>query len=114
MGDSNRLLSMIFGDHQVLKTPVADAAGDILNRRIEHNPGRTGTIFPAVVAFPFFAVKPLAAKNVFALDALSNHFIPRCFIGMQMSYPKGSFPLLLSFIIISAETIFALTFSRFQ
>ena len=101
------------GDHQVLKTPVADAAGDILNRRIEHNPGRTGTIFPAVVAFPFFAVKPLAAKNVFAMDALSNHFFPRCFIGMQMSYPKGSFPLLLSLILISAETIFALTFTRF-
>ena len=97
----------------MLKTPVTDTAGDILNRRIEHNPGRTGTIFPAVVAFPFFAVKPLAAKNVFALDALSNHFFPRCFIGMQMSYPKGRFPLLLSFIIISAESISTLPFSRF-
>jgi hypothetical protein len=101
------------GDHQVLKTPVTDAAGDILNRRIEHNPGRTGTIFPAVVAFPFLAVKPLTAKNVFAMDALSNHFFPRCFIGLQVSYPKGSFPLLLSFIIISAESISTLPFSRF-
>lgn len=87
VGDLRLFLGGIFGrifivpkGHQIFKTPVTDASGDIFNRRIKHHAGCTKIIFPAAVAFPFFAVKPLAAKNVFALDALSNHFCPRLII----------------------------------
>jgi hypothetical protein len=60
-------------DHQIFKTPVTDSTGNFLNRWISHCPGGAGVIMPAVAAFPFFAVKPLTAKNMFAMNAHSNH-----------------------------------------
>ncbi len=90
------------GDHQVLKTPITDATGNILNRRIRRHQGATGIVFPTTVAFPFFAVIVMAAKNMLALDAYSNHVrSPLKIFGMQILCPQWK--LLLVFIIISAK-----------
>jgi len=60
--------------HNIFKTPVADATGNLLNRWIEHNPGSTGARLRAIMTLPFLSVKPLTAKNMLTLNAHPNHF----------------------------------------
>ncbi len=60
-------------DYQIFETPVADPTGNVLHRWIKHSPCAAGCNVLAAVALPFLAVEALTAKNVFSLDAYSNH-----------------------------------------
>jgi len=84
----------VFCNFYVFKTPVADAACDVMRRRINHNPGSARPMVITTAACPLFAIKSLTAKNLFSIYTPANHFlIPWSFKMLNCKYYAGELSL---------------------
>ena len=77
----------MFCNFYIFKTPVADSACDVLNRRINHNPGGARSAVITTIACPFFAIKSLTAENLFSMYTPANHCaLPLVFNVLKSKY----------------------------